>query len=70
VGRCRTHDGQYVVYVRGGIYTAQDPAGDGTFISFRGPYGGPSQQKAMIGYPGQEYLLCFGRAADLHGRVG
>ena len=46
-------DGQYIVYVRNGTYTAQDPAGDSTAISYRGPSGGPSKQKALIAYPAE-----------------
>jgi len=46
-------DAQYIVYVRNGMYTAQDPAGDSTAISYRGPSGGPSKQKALIAYPAE-----------------
>jgi len=44
-------DGQYIAYVRGGTYTAQDTSGDGTIISYRGPSGGATKQKALVGYP-------------------
>jgi uncharacterized protein (TIGR03437 family) len=54
-------DGQYIAYVRGGTYTTQDPAGDGTFVSLRGPYGSSSQQKAIVGYPEEAATLdCTG----------
>jgi hypothetical protein len=50
-------DGQYIVYVRAGTYTVQDPAGDSAMIELRGPYGGPTQQKALIGYPGETPIV-------------
>jgi len=53
-GSCNpSQDGQYIVYVRGGTYTAQDTTGDSTLIALRGPYGGSSKQKALIGYPAE-----------------
>ena len=42
-------DGQYIMYVRGGTYTTPDA--DSTMVALRGPYGGPTKQKALIGYP-------------------
>jgi len=42
-------DGQYICYVRGGMYTTQDV--DSTFVALRGPHGGPAKQKALIAYP-------------------
>lgn len=58
-GSCNpSQDGQYIVYVRGGTYTAQDAAaGDGAMVSMRGPYGGPNKQKALIAYPGETVNL-------------
>lgn len=50
-------DGQYIVYVEGGTYSTQDPAGDGDFVSLRGPYGSATKQKALIAYPGQTPVL-------------
>lgn len=48
-GRNPSGDGQYIVYVRDGIYTERDV--DEAFVALRGPYGGPDQRKALIGYP-------------------
>jgi hypothetical protein len=51
-------DGQYIVYVRGGTYTTLDTSsGVDAFIALRGPYGGPTKQKALIGYPGETPIL-------------
>ena len=50
-------DGQYLVYVRNGTYTAQDPSGDSTIISYRGPSGGPTRQKGLIAYPGETPVI-------------
>ncbi|HRY63198.1 MAG TPA: choice-of-anchor Q domain-containing protein, partial [Patescibacteria group bacterium] len=51
-GSCNpSQDGQYIVYVRRGTYTDLDV--DASFIALRGPYGGPTKQKALIGYPGE-----------------
>jgi hypothetical protein len=44
-------DGQYIMYIRGGTYTATDA--DSVFVALRGPYGGPDKRKALIGYPGE-----------------
>jgi hypothetical protein len=44
-------DAQYIAYVRGGTYTTEDV--DSAALAFRGPYGGPTKQKALIGYPGE-----------------
>ena len=55
-GSCNpSRDGQYIVYVRKGIYTTADPAGDPaeSFITMRGNYGGTNKQKALIGYPAE-----------------
>jgi hypothetical protein len=54
-------DGQYIIYVRGGTYTVLDV--DNAFIAFRGPYGGPSAQKALIAYPGEVPLMDTGNAS-------
>jgi hypothetical protein len=48
-------DGQYIVYVRAGTYTTLDV--DGAFLALRGPYGGPTRRKALVGYPGETPLL-------------
>jgi len=48
-------DGQYIVYVRGGSYSTLDD--DSTFVALRGPYGGPSKRKALVGYPGETPVL-------------
>jgi uncharacterized protein (TIGR03437 family) len=48
-------DGQYIVYVRGGTYSTLDA--DGAFVALRGPYGGPTRRKALIGYPGETVVL-------------
>jgi hypothetical protein len=48
-------DGQYIVYVRGGTYTTQDV--DDAMIALRGPYGGTTRQKALIGYPGETPVI-------------
>ena len=51
-------DGQYIAYVRGGNYSQLDTiAGDSTYITLRGPWGGPTKQKAIIGYPGETPVL-------------
>jgi hypothetical protein len=50
-------DGQYIVYVRAGTYNTQDPAGDSTLISLRGPSGSAAKQKALIGYPAETPVL-------------
>jgi hypothetical protein len=50
-------DGQYIVYAREGVYTTTDPAGESTFVSLRGPYGGPDRQKALVAYPGEAPTL-------------
>jgi hypothetical protein len=58
VGSCNpSQDGQYIVYVRGGTYTTFDPSGEGTFVALRGPYGGPTKQKALVGYPAETPVL-------------
>jgi len=44
-------DSQYICYVRGGTYTTKDV--DSTFVALRGPYGGPTKQKALIAYPAE-----------------
>jgi len=44
-------DGQYICYVRGGTYTTTDA--EGAFVALRGPYGGPTKQKALIAYPAE-----------------
>ncbi len=57
-GSCNpSGDGQYIVYVRAGTYSTQDPAGDSTFIDMRGPYGGPNKQKALVAYPGENPVV-------------
>jgi hypothetical protein len=68
-GSCNpSQDGQYIVYVRAGTYTAQDnAAGDGALVSLRGPYGGPTKQKALIAYPGETVNLNITSAS--HGAV-
>jgi hypothetical protein len=48
-------DGQYIVYVRGGAYATLDV--DSAFVALRGPYGGPTRRKALIGYPGETPVL-------------
>jgi hypothetical protein len=48
-------DGQYIAYVRGGTYTSEDV--DSAAIAFRGPYGAPTKQKALIGYPGETVIV-------------
>lgn len=46
-------DGQYIVYVRAGTYTTTEGGGYAGFISAgSSPTGGPTKQKAIIGYPG------------------
>ena len=50
-------DGQYIAYVRGGTYTAQDTSGDSTIISYRGPSGGATKQKALVGYPAETPVI-------------
>jgi hypothetical protein len=50
-GQNPSKDGQYIVYVKGGTYTALDT--DGAFVALRGAYGGPTKQKALIAYPGE-----------------
>jgi hypothetical protein len=51
-GSCNpSQDGQYIVYVRTGTYTTEDV--DSAAIALRGPYGGPTKQKALIGYPSE-----------------
>jgi hypothetical protein len=50
-------DAQYIVYARAGTYTAQDPAGDSTAISYRGPSGGPGKQKALVAYPAETPVI-------------
>ncbi len=57
-GNCNpSGDGQYIVYLRAGTYTTQDPAGDSAFIVLRGPYGGPNKQKALVGYPAENPVI-------------
>ncbi|MBS1858482.1 MAG: hypothetical protein JST11_24140, partial [Acidobacteria bacterium] len=48
-------DGQYIAYVRGGTYTTQDI--DNDMISYRGPSGGPTRQKALIAYPAETPVI-------------
>ena len=48
-------DGQYIVYVRAGTYTQLDA--ENSFIAIRGPYGGPTKQKALIAYPGETPII-------------
>jgi len=56
-GSCNpSQDGQYIAYVRGGTYTTEDSVDD-TFIALRGPYGGPTKRKALIGYPGEASII-------------
>ena len=45
----------YIVYVKGGTYTALDV--DGTFVALRGPYGSADRRHALIGYPGETPTL-------------
>jgi uncharacterized protein YjdB len=51
-------DGQYIVYVRGGVYTTTNS--DGAFTSSKGA-GGPSKRKALIAYPGETPVLSNAR---------
>ena len=44
-------DGQYIIYVRGGIYSTLDA--ELAFVAVKGPYGDSSKRKALIGYPGE-----------------
>lgn len=53
-------NGQYIVYVRDGQYSTPDPAGDSTLVSMRGPFGGPDQRKALVGYPSESPVLDTG----------
>jgi hypothetical protein len=64
-GSCNpSQDGQYIAYVRGGTYTTLDTAGGGAgFMFLRGPYGGPTKQKALIGYPGETPVVDATNAA-------
>jgi len=54
-GKNPSGDGQYIVYVRDGTYTALDV--DSAFVALRGPYGGPSSRKALVAFPGESPLL-------------
>jgi uncharacterized protein (TIGR03437 family) len=59
-------DGEYIVYVRGGIYTGTDPASQSNsyVLSIYGPYGGPTKRKALVGYPGETPTVSLsGKAA-------
>ncbi|MBN8730169.1 MAG: hypothetical protein J0L64_06470 [Acidobacteria bacterium] len=51
-------DGQYIIYVRGGVYTNTNS--DGAFTSSKGA-GGPSKRKALIAYPGETPVLSNAR---------
>jgi len=61
-------DGQYIVYVRGGTYTQTDTQGggysSGHFLDILGNSGGPTKQKAIIGYPGENVVVQADTAAS------
>jgi hypothetical protein len=48
-------DGQYIMYIRAGSYSAIDPfdSNAAALIELYGTYGGSSRQKALIGYPAE-----------------
>lgn len=57
-------DGEYIVYVRGGTYSTQDPGAYGgsytAILSMFGPYGGETKRKALVGYPGETSVMSVG----------
>jgi len=57
-------DGQYIAYVRAGTYTTLDPDG-GAFVRVYGATGGPTKQKALIGYPGETPILSMASSSEV-----
>lgn len=54
-GKNPSGDGQYIVYVRSGQYSRLDV--DEAFVALRGPYGGETKRKALVGYPAETPVL-------------
>jgi hypothetical protein len=57
VTKCHNPSGdeQYIAYIKSGIYTELDA--DSAFVALRGPYGSPTKQKALIGFPGETHVI-------------
>ncbi|HXU13637.1 MAG TPA: IPT/TIG domain-containing protein [Terriglobales bacterium] len=55
-------DSQYIMYVRGGTYTTKDPYAGAynPFIGVSNPFGSPTAQKAIVGYPGENPIIDTG----------